>query len=125
MFYVYTIQSRYGWFWTYIVSVYFLLILTDFSGSIVLLLICLNLEGCLIVFFFCNRNLTSAQLFIHILTSSTIFLRGIVMGRCSSSSSDSHGTEEKVSQVAAISHSKLTACGFAKKIDAGKICNSV
>ncbi|XP_057423501.1 autophagy-related protein 18h isoform X2 [Lotus japonicus] len=47
--------------------------------------------------------------------------RGIVMGRCSSSSSDSHGTEEKVSQVAAISHSKLTACGFAKKIDAAGV----
>ncbi|XP_020233954.1 autophagy-related protein 18h isoform X1 [Cajanus cajan] len=41
--------------------------------------------------------------------------RGIVMGRCSSSSSDSHGTEEKLSEDSAISHSKLMVPSLAEK----------
>ncbi|KAG4908572.1 autophagy-related protein 18h-like isoform X1 [Glycine soja] len=41
--------------------------------------------------------------------------RGIVMGRYSSSSSDSHGTEEKLSEDAAIFHSKLMVPGLAEK----------
>ncbi|KAK7277884.1 hypothetical protein RJT34_22903 [Clitoria ternatea] len=41
--------------------------------------------------------------------------RGIVMGRCSSSSSDSHGTEEKLLEDAAISRSKLMVPGLAEK----------
>ncbi|XP_061349412.1 autophagy-related protein 18h-like [Gastrolobium bilobum] len=45
--------------------------------------------------------------------------RGMVLGRCSSSSSDSHGTEEKLSENAAISHSKLMLHGLAGKADAG------
>ncbi|KAG4919804.1 hypothetical protein JHK85_058085 [Glycine max] len=45
--------------------------------------------------------------------------RGIVMGRYSSSSSDSHGTEEKLSEDAAIFHSKLMVPGLAEKTFVG------
>nr|XP_025603624.1 autophagy-related protein 18h isoform X2 [Arachis hypogaea] len=45
--------------------------------------------------------------------------RGIVMGRSSSSSSDSHGAEEKFSGDAVLSHSKLKIPGSALKADAG------
>lgn len=45
--------------------------------------------------------------------------RGIVLGRCSSSSSDSHATEEKLSEDAAISHPKLTVPGFVEKTYVG------
>lgn len=61
----------------------------------------------------------------HTLTNSTTFVRGIVMGRCSSSSSDSHGTEEKLSEDAAIFHSKLMVPGLAEKTFVGKISNSI
>ncbi|XP_061348482.1 autophagy-related protein 18h-like isoform X2 [Gastrolobium bilobum] len=44
---------------------------------------------------------------------------GIVMGRCSSSSSDSHGAEEKLSEDAVISHSKLRIPSSALKADVG------
>lgn len=42
------------------------------------------------------------------------------MGRCSSSSSDSHGNEEKLSEEAAIFNSKLTVPGQAVKTFVGK-----
>ncbi|MED6159599.1 hypothetical protein PIB30_043713 [Stylosanthes scabra] len=45
--------------------------------------------------------------------------RGIVMGRSSSSSSDSHGAEEKFSGDAVLSHSKLKLSGSSLKADAG------
>ncbi|RDY06603.1 Autophagy-related protein 18h, partial [Mucuna pruriens] len=45
--------------------------------------------------------------------------RGIFMGRCSSSSSDSHGTEEKLPEDAAISHSKFMVPGLAEKAYVG------
>ncbi|RYR02303.1 hypothetical protein Ahy_B06g081118 isoform B [Arachis hypogaea] len=45
--------------------------------------------------------------------------RGIVMGRSSSSSSDSHGAEEKFSGDAVLSQSKLKIPGSALKADAG------
>ncbi|XP_014513827.1 autophagy-related protein 18h [Vigna radiata var. radiata] len=45
--------------------------------------------------------------------------RGIIMGRCSSSSSDSHGNEEKLSEEAAIFNSKLTVPGQAVKTFVG------
>ncbi|MED6169252.1 hypothetical protein PIB30_019722 [Stylosanthes scabra] len=45
--------------------------------------------------------------------------RGIVMGRSSSSSSDSHGAEEKFSGDAVLSHSKLKISGSSLKADAG------
>ncbi|KAK7269289.1 hypothetical protein RIF29_22012 [Crotalaria pallida] len=45
--------------------------------------------------------------------------RGIVMGRCSSSSSDSHGAEEKLSEDATVSHSKLMVPGLTEKANAG------
>jgi len=47
------------------------------------------------------------------------------MGRYSSSSSDSHGTEEKLSEDAAIFHSKLMVPGLAEKTFVGKISNSI
>ena len=47
------------------------------------------------------------------------------MGRYSSSSSDSHGTEEKLSEDAAIFHSKLMVHGLAEKTFVGKISNSI
>ncbi|PNY17060.1 autophagy-related protein 18h-like, partial [Trifolium pratense] len=47
--------------------------------------------------------------------------RGLVLGRCSSSSSDSHATEEKLSENAAISHPKLIAPGLTEKTNVGKI----
>ncbi|XP_027363188.1 autophagy-related protein 18h isoform X2 [Abrus precatorius] len=52
-------------------------------------------------------------------TQSTWGDRAIFMGRCSSSSSDSHGTEEKLSEDAAISHSKLMVPGLADKACVG------
>ena len=47
------------------------------------------------------------------------------MGRCSSSSSDSYGAEEKLSGDSVISHSKLKIPGSALKTDVGKISNSI
>jgi len=60
----------------------------------------------------------------HMLTNSPIFSRGIVMGRCSSSSSDSHGTEEKLSEEAAFFNSKLTVPAQAEKTFVGKISST-
>ncbi|OIW07130.1 hypothetical protein TanjilG_10103 [Lupinus angustifolius] len=45
--------------------------------------------------------------------------RGVVMGRCSSSSSDSHRAEEKLSVSAPICHSKLMVPGLTEKADVG------
>jgi hypothetical protein len=45
--------------------------------------------------------------------------RGLVLGRCSSSSSDSHATDEKLSEDAAISHPKLIAPGLTEKTNVG------
>jgi len=47
------------------------------------------------------------------------------MGRCSSSSSDSHGTEEKMSEETAIFNSKLTVPGLSEKTFVGKISNKM
>lgn len=47
------------------------------------------------------------------------------MGRCSSSSSDSHGAEEKLSEEAVIFNSKLTVPGLAEKTFVGKISNTM
>ncbi|CAJ2628632.1 unnamed protein product [Trifolium pratense] len=47
--------------------------------------------------------------------------RGLVLGRCSSSSSDSHATEEKLSENAAISHPKLIAPGLTEKTNVGAL----
>lgn len=75
--------------------------------------------------FSCDRSLNiSSLLSVQILTIYKIFGRCIFMGRCSSSSSDSHGAEE-LSEDAAISHSKLMVPGLTKKADVGKISNSV
>jgi len=46
------------------------------------------------------------------------------MGRCSSSSSDSHGTEEKLSEEAAFFNSKLTVPAQAEKTFVGKISST-
>ncbi|KAJ7978031.1 Autophagy-related protein like [Quillaja saponaria] len=45
--------------------------------------------------------------------------RGLVMGRCSSSSSDSHGTEEKLSEGTVVYRSKSAAPGSVEKADGG------
>ncbi|KAJ7973398.1 Autophagy-related protein like [Quillaja saponaria] len=45
--------------------------------------------------------------------------RGLVMGRCSSSSSNSHGAEEKLSEDAVVSCSKLAAPGSVEKANIG------
>lgn len=54
-----------------------------------------------------------------------MFVRGTVIGRCSSSSSDSHATEEKFSEDAAISQPKFMIPGLAEKTNVGKIRNSM
>lgn len=47
------------------------------------------------------------------------------MRNCSSSSSDSHGAEENLSEDAASSHSKLVVPGLAEKAEVGKISNHI
>ncbi|WJX19465.1 hypothetical protein P8452_09154 [Trifolium repens] len=49
--------------------------------------------------------------------------RGLVLGRCSSSSSDSHATDEKLSEDAAISHPKLIAPGLTEKTNVAGASN--
>ncbi|KAJ7973399.1 Autophagy-related protein like [Quillaja saponaria] len=51
--------------------------------------------------------------------------RGLVMGRCSSSSSNSHGAEEKLSEDAVVSCSKLAAPGSVEKANSGYFSSSV